>query len=998
VTSRALAGLLAFALMLAPAPAPLGAQRPVPPPKRVPPPPGQPAGRPPRPGLPGDSARKDTLHAPALVAWEQTDSVMDALLSRPGYIATRYQGATVRFEAADRAIHLHGGDSARAAVGRQQTILVGKTIVYNDSTQKIDAEGDTVVLRDPSQNAADVVARGRMSYDLTTHTAAVTNIVTSVESGQRWYIEGKRAAVVSDTTKAREDRLYARDGSITSCDDTVPDYHFQFHEGKVVAKRVLVARLAVLYISDVPVMWLPFIFQDLRNGRRSGMITPRFGVSELFRNSPSYRRHVENLGYYFALSDFMDAQVSLDWRSGARPSPGDPGWVRYNGEWRYRWLDRFMTGRLGLSHLSQRDGQTNTSLSWGHQQDFSQRSHLNANLNYVTSTAVQRNTSYNPYAVLATIQSQLNFQQQLGPANFGIGGAQRQYPGRSQVDRDFPSVNLATRGPLSIGDWFTWTPTMAFANSQNINMDQGGGDFAWRYSTGAAGALDSVRVRRDSRRSTLNFNTPIKVFDFAWRNSFTLTDVENDFPQAFTIVNPADTSVRTSRVYAKNYRTDLDWQTGIDLPRLGQGRWNLVPSVAIVNVDPSAYWVRTHLTGGTWVHQSKRLQYAVTASPTFFGLFPGFGPVTRFRHSLTPSISWTYAPKATVSDEFLSALNRTRQGYLGALAQNQLSLRLTQNLEAKLRAPNDSNPEAAPKLKLLSLDFDALTYDFERARVAKSGITNTSFGYGARSDLLPGFDFHSRYSLFQGNPLSDTAVFKPYREEVSASFSLGRRSPLLAAMARLLGFGPRGAAAAPVTIPKEQPVDQGFRQQVATQQVGGVSSRGAIFNTPVSTGQGWQASFTFTSSRQRPVIGGTVVNIDPRQECAGLPQGSLSYLLCVQSKQTSPGLGSTFNSTTDGGPIYRSPATRNLQSSLSFNVTPKWAASWQTTYDFEAQQFASHVVSLQRELHDWRAIFAFTQAPNGNFAFHFFISLNANQQIKFDYDKQTYRPLESPIR
>ena len=36
---------------------------------------------------------------------------------------------------------------------------------------------------------------------------------------------------------------------------------------------------AVLYIYDVPVFWLPFVFQDVRKGRRSGMLTPRFGFS-----------------------------------------------------------------------------------------------------------------------------------------------------------------------------------------------------------------------------------------------------------------------------------------------------------------------------------------------------------------------------------------------------------------------------------------------------------------------------------------------------------------------------------------------------------------------------------------------------------------------------------------------------------------------------------------------------------------------------------------------
>ena len=76
----------------------------------------------------------------------------------------------------------------------------------------------------------------------------------------------------------------------------------------------------------------------------------------------------------------------------------------------------------------------------------------------------------------------------------------------------------------------------------------------------------------------------------------------------------------------------------------------------------------------------------------------------------------------------------------------------------------------------------------------------------------------------------------------------------------------------------------------------------------------------------------------------------------------------------------------------NFNLTPKWAVSWSTMYDVQRSEFASQNVTLQRELHDWRAIFGFTQAANGNFAFTFFVSLKAQPEIKLDYDRQTYRP------
>src|SRR3954466_2827173 len=431
----------------------------------------------------GDTARRDSTArdttAKELIKWNDADSVMKALMARPGYTATRYQGDQAIFDAQTGTLHLIG---KRAGVNREQTIVVGDTITYNDSTRVVIVLGDTVILRDPSQQSADVIARGRMAYNLVGHRGSVTNISTSIaETGNTWYIGGFNANFVSDTTKARETSYYVRNGIITSCDDSVPDYHFRSDQIKMISKNIMVARPAVLYIGEVPVMWLPFIFQDIRSGRRSGVITPRFGVSELFRNSPTYRRHLENLGYYFAISDYMDAQVALDWRSGSRPSEGDPGYVRLNGELQYRWLDRFMTGRIGLLRHSQRDGSTNTGLSWFHSQSFSQDSHLQADVNYVTNTSIQRTTSFNAAQVLASISSRVDYTNKIGPASLDIGGQNTQHPGRKTVDRNFPTLSISSP-TIAVASWLDWTPGFQFDTNRQLNLDQPG-EFTYRFFT-----------------------------------------------------------------------------------------------------------------------------------------------------------------------------------------------------------------------------------------------------------------------------------------------------------------------------------------------------------------------------------------------------------------------------------------------------------------------------------------------------------------------------------
>ena len=98
-----------------------------------------------------------------------------------------------------------------------------------------------------------------------------------------------------------------------------------------------------------------------------------------------------------------------------------------------------------------------------------------------------------------------------------------------------------------------------------------------------------------------------------------------------------------------------------------------------------------------------------------------------------------------------------------------------------------------------------------------------------------------------------------------------------------------------------------------------------------------------------------------------------------------------MGSATAGGPAYRIPPTTSVNSDVSFSLTPNWAAHWTTTYDLERREFASHIVQLQRNLHDWRAIFGFTQSPNGNFAFNFTIALKAEPDLKFDYNRTTVR-------
>ena len=931
-----------------------------------------------------DSTSRDTLHQiKPLVTWtSDSDSVAKALMSKPGYRVTRYQGDNVIFDAGSKALRIQGKP---AAVGRDQTVVIGDTVLYNDSTKFVTALGDTVILHDPSQQTADVVAKGRVTYNTALGRGTASNISTSVESGQRYYLSGQETAFVRDTSTAKRSAYYVRNGIITSCDDSVPDYYFKSSEIKFVSKNLLVARPATLYVAGVPVFWLPFLFQDVRNGRRSGILTPRFGLSEFVRSSSSYRRHLENLGYYANLGDYMDAEAWYDWRSSARGNINDPGFSRVNGQFRYRWLDRFITGGIAVNHLAQPGGSNNTAVTWYHSEEFSSTSRFNANVNFTTNTMALRQTTYNPVQQLAAISSDVRYSRKVGPFSMDIGGHRDQYSGRTQIQESYPTVSL-TSPTLAVTHWLDWTPSLNFQRQAVVNMDQSA-DIFYRYFTNVSGAADSSRIKASEITQSTSFGTPISIHGFRIDLSGNLQSFDQQHPVTRTFISQTDTTQRYNRTFARSASNQADFNFAFSLPGFFPGTLNLNPSVNFTNVYSGAYYVQSEFSNGQWVHQTKRPNFSLGISPTLFALFPGIGPIARIRHSLTPRISFGYAPTGNVPAAYLAAINHSANGFLGNLPQEQVTFGLSQVFEGKMRSDTGSAGEGQ-KVKLLALDFSSLTWDFERARQThRTGLTTNSFTYGATSDLLPGFSFNSTYSLFQGDIQSDTARFKPFREGVTAAFTINGQTGIFGAISRLFGHA-SSPAAAPVSF--EQSEQDQLASRLSSIPVAGTASRASQY--AIDDTQGWSSQISFSSNRQRPPIGGRVVNYDPTLICNQFATNPIVFDQCKQTALLNPQTAvSNINDPIGGGVFVRIPPRETLSANSTFHITQKWAASWGTLYDVTNHAFASNQITLQRDLHDWRAIFSFSQSPNGNSYFSFMIGNKAQPDLKFNYDKPTYR-------
>jgi hypothetical protein len=860
------------------------------------------------------------------------DSVLTQLLARPGFQATRYAADSVQLLADEKEIRLAG----HGLIEREGSTLEADTVRYVEATCAVHAAGSPKLF-----DAAGVLVGEGMEYDACNKTGIVGHATTDFQQGTgTWFLRGDLAV---DNV---EDRVYASGATITSCDLTEAHYHFSARQVKYVSKRLMVSRPAVLYVADVPVAWLPFVFQDVRKGRRSGVLPLQFGINDIVRFDTDYQRHIANVGYYWAISDYADAQVSMDWYA--------QRFTAINGRLRYRWLDRFLAGGFAWQELQEASGSSSRRLSWSHQQQFSLASQLTANIDYATSARVISNNAVDPILAVGTIDSRLNYQRRFSFGVLNIGGSRTQSLDKPQVTATLPSLSF-TPNPIALTSWMLWQPTLSFTNSLQQNAGSG------VPVVTLPGRADTLFT--DSRSSQLAIASPFRVGRWDIQNSLSISDEWSNRRSEQVIIDPDDSST-VVRTTAETFQTGVDWTLGVGLPVLFQGSWNLAPGVQMVNTAGGPYWVRNQYTNGAFVSQGKRFQFSASLSPTFYGLFPGIGPYARIRHAFSPSFSWAMAPSADVPLEYATAVAQGRPPTTTRVpGRHTISMGLSQNFEAKLRPPpraaadtaaSTGEPPEGRKLRLLSLQSDAIGYDFEQAKEpGRTGWTTQTWGNTVSSDLIRGFSFRFAMDLWDGPVGQQSSSFSPYLTSVATGFGLGAST--FATVGRLLGLSTGGVAVAAAdsaadTLSTRNPTEAGRNLQQAFQR-GPLATQYTTVDrlTPGRGGTSFQANLNFSLQRTRPLPGDTLQR---------LPSGSTNSM---------------------------------LSGNVTFSPTRHWTVSWQTSYNFTQGTFSDHVLRLDRDLHDWRATFTFVRSPNGNFLFNFFIALIDEPDLKFEYDQRNVR-------
>jgi lipopolysaccharide transport LptD-like protein len=882
-----------------------------------------------------------------------TDSIMAALLELPGYTATRYAGTTATFATKSERLVLEGTEGTPARLEQPgQTLTATDTITYDDPRGMVWTAGATTTER-PGE---EPVTSESIIYSLEQDRGSAVNARTSFRQGGTWIMEGDLPSIVPDT-------VFGHQINFTSCQETVPHYHFAATEAKVIGGGWMVLRNVTLNFSDVPVFWLPFIFQNTESGRSSGILTPRFSITDIIRTSRGQARRISNIGFFWAINDYADATIAMDWWSG--------NFTSVTGGFRYNIERQFLEGQFNYRQFWRANGSRELGFDTRHSWQISERTKLDVSARFITDAGFVRQNSFDPREVTGSIDSQGGINRRFDWGSISINGNRKQFLNDDRVEMTLPQVNLSLKpitlfsAPGSQAGFFnnmTWSGS-ANASRRTINRaDQNPEDAfnlaqADRLSTTAglssslnAGALRISQSLRFSEDRQLN--VPPSALD-----SLFVGDGE-----------PTDLSSAT-----------VSWNATLDYQQRLVGSSTFTPNVKI-----DGRMLRDDNKPGAeqFVSAPSRFSLGATLKSDIYGLFPGFGSFERIRHKMSPSVTWQYAPTVVPTD-----LQKDVFGSGELKANNVLTLTFNQTFEAK-RKPRETTSEEADDgtaasageaaggptrkeqgeiVNLLSIQTSAVTYDFTRAKAdgatALDGFTTTRLRNQVSSDFLRGLAISMEHDIF-ATDTGGKRSFAPQLSQVNLSFQMSNNSGLVRALGGLLGRGGGDDQA-----DDEEELEEDDLKEEQDLLFGGVDDVSLTDESSMVPG-----------SRGNDIIDPRTNQPQARQRgSVGGWSAGITYSLSRPRTAQEPATGLA---------AFGAGTVQQIQANIRFRPTEKWEMTWRTAYDLEANAFNDHTIRLTRELHRWQANFDFLQTATGNWTFRFQVSLTDNKDLKFDYEQR----------
>jgi len=350
----------------------------------------------------------------------------------------------------------------QAKVQYEQTTLTAGIICINFEKELMFARGikDSLghyVQKPTLKEKESEIKSDSLLFQFKTKKGIVYNIFTEENGG---YVHGQ-------IVKQMNDSIYLiKNGSFTTCDLEHPHYSIRFDKAEVVKNHKILTGTVWLEVEDIPTpIALPFGYFPNQKKRTSGILIPSYG------ESANRGFFLENGGYYFGISDYIDLALRGDIYS--RGSWALKVTSNYKKRYKYQGTLNFNYAYnvFGEKFTPQYEKHKDLFIRWQHQQDPKARpkSRFSAYVQIGTSNY----TTYNPANandyLSSTYSSSIAYVTQLSPSfNLSINANHSQNKQTHQFSMSLPDIVLASNR------WYPFRsprkPNRKFKILDNINF------------------------------------------------------------------------------------------------------------------------------------------------------------------------------------------------------------------------------------------------------------------------------------------------------------------------------------------------------------------------------------------------------------------------------------------------------------------------------------------------------------------------------------------------
>ena len=345
----------------------------------------------------------DTINIPTNINYSK-----DPIESEIDYFAED----SMLFNVLENKIYLYGN----AIVKYESFELKAAFIIFDQKNNIVIAEGmpdslgNMAGIPDFKDGEQEFKAK-KMTYNYKTGKGLISEVTTTqndlyVHSGTIKYQKG------GEEHNHAEDVIYSDNSLFTTCDHIeCPHFGIRSKKQKIIANKMIVTGPANLEIAGVSTpLWLPFGFFPLNKEKNSGLIFPRD-----YENSEQWGFGLKDVGYYWAINDKMDLQVTGQiytrgtWRINAKTKYKVK--YKYNGslDLQYGWnYNKEVAGEIG------RKIDKTTYINWIFNQDPAANPNysFNASVNFTINNATQvNNNDYNNVFNNNTSRSNITFRK-----------------------------------------------------------------------------------------------------------------------------------------------------------------------------------------------------------------------------------------------------------------------------------------------------------------------------------------------------------------------------------------------------------------------------------------------------------------------------------------------------------------------------------------------------------------------------------------------------------